>query len=453
MLILLISLPCFAQPSFEAPEHSYRDTLNQLVKADTTNPPGNESRAVEILAKRLKAEKIAYEIVEFGPGRQNLIARLKGDGSKKPLLLLAHIDVVGTKDQNWATPPHEVTEKDGFLYGRGVGDDLGMAVTNLEVFLMLKKENVQLKRDVILAFTGDEESGGLGIRTVLEKRPELLDAEIALNEGGGIWLNDEGKPYLVRPQVAEKIYQDFELTAKGETGHSSVPKKDNAIYRLARALERIGQFEPERRLLPVTRAYFRETAKIETGNLAKVLKEIAESKGKISKRALKVIESRPAYAIQLYTSCVATMLSGGTKVNALPPTATANINCRILPDETPELVQERLAKIIGDPQVAIAAPKEFSKAGASPVDGVVMTAIQELSKETYPGLPVVPCMQSGATDSRFLRMRGVAAYGFSAMATYEKDANRAHGIDERIPVASIRPAMENMYKLVLKLAQ
>ncbi|PWU21524.1 MAG: peptidase M20 [Bdellovibrio sp.] len=439
----------------------FRQTLAELVKADTTNPPGNEARAVAILARRLKEENIAYEIVDFGSDRQNvsqnvrqnLIARLKGDGTRNPLLLLAHVDVVGTKDQNWSTPPHEVTEKDGFLYARGVADDLGMAVTNLEVFLRLKREKVALKRDVILAFTGAEESLGLGIRAVLEKRPELLDAEIALNEGGGIWLNDAGNPYIVRPQLAEKIYRNFSLSATGETGHSSIPKKNNAVYKLARALDRLAHDEPERRLLPVTRAYFRDLAKIESGEMARALAAIGSSKGQIPKWALKVVEARPAVAVLLSTTCVATMLSAGTEVNALAATASANVNCRILPDENVEQVQARLVKIVGDPEVTVTPLADAGGKGTSPLEGEVMSAIQDLAKEVYHGLPVVPEMASFSTDSRFLRERGVQAYGFNPIATYEKDASRWHGIDERIPVASIQPAIENMYRLVLKLAR
>lgn len=452
LLLLFSAAFASAGPDFSKAAGSFRSTMSDLVKADTTNPPGNEARAVKILAKRLKAEGIPFEIVDFGENRQNLVARIKGDGSKKPLILLAHLDVVGTKDQNWSTPPHELTEKDGFYYGRGVADDLGMALVNLEVFLALKREKVPLKRDVILAFTGDEESGGKGIRFLIANRPDLLnDAEIALNEGGGIWMNDEGKPYIVKPQVAEKIYQDFELRTTGETGHSSIPKKNNAIYKLAQAVDRLAKYKPERRLLPVTRAYFTEIAKLQTGELAKALSEIAKAKGPLPKRALKVIEEKPLIDTQLYTSCVATMLTGGTKANALPPTAAANVNCRILPDEKIEDVHKRLIRIVNDPEVQIVAMEENGVAGPSPIDSVVMTAIKELSSEVYPGLPVVPSMMTGATDSRFLRPLGIQAYGFSAMATYEKDTGRAHGVDERIPVASVIPAMENMYQLVLKL--
>ena len=189
LLVTLILFPLShaAGPTgqdFDRATMSLRKTLGELIKADTTNPPGSEARAVTILAARLKQAGIAFETMEFGPGRQNLVARLKGNGEKKALLLLAHRDVVGTEHQEWTSPSHELTEKDGYLYGRGVRDDLGMAVANLEAFLLLKSSGLPLKRDVILAFTGDEESGGLGIRTMIEKHPDWLDADIAINEGG-----------------------------------------------------------------------------------------------------------------------------------------------------------------------------------------------------------------------------------------------------------------------------
>ena len=229
-----------ADADYESSIADFRSLLVKLVAADTTNPPGNEARAVTILAARLDEEKIPYEVTEFAPGRKNLVARLSGDGSQKPLLLLAHLDVVGAEGQPWTSPPHEVTERDGFLVGRGVSDDFGMALMELEAAVLLKRSGAPLRRDVILAFTGDEESGGAGIRWLLANRLHSVQADFAFNEGGGVRLGDEGRVSFVGLQVAEKTYQDFRITAKGTTGHSSVRNPDNAIYRLARGLERLG---------------------------------------------------------------------------------------------------------------------------------------------------------------------------------------------------------------------
>ena len=441
-----------AATDFSALTQSFRQTLGELVKADTTNPPGNEARAVAILAKRLKAAGIPYEITDFAPGRQNIVARLKGSGEKKPLLLLAHIDVVGTDGQNWTMPKHEMTEKDGHLYGRGVLDDLGMAVLNLETVIELKKSGIALKRDVILAFTGDEESGGLGLRTLLKERPELVDAEIALNEGGGAVNDETGGPVkYVRLQMAEKTYQDFTLTAKGPTGHSSVPQKENAIYKLSRALTNVQKFWPAPRLIPVTREYFRQRSALEKPETGKAMLAVATAKGKLPAKALAVLEKNPVIAAQLRTTCVTTMLSAGTKVNALPPSASANINCRIMPDETIESVEKQLLKLINDPSLTLAREPEFGTSPAAPTDGEVPKVLQKLAKEIW-NVPVIPTMSTGATDSRYLREKGVAAYGFSAMPVHETDILRAHGIDERIQLTSIRPGLEFMQRLVIELA-
>lgn len=444
-----------AQPTaadYDASVLTFRKTLTDLVRAKTVNPPGNEARAVDILQARLKAHGIKGEVIEFGPGRSNLIARLKGTGGKKPLLLLAHIDVVGADNQAWTVPPYDVTEKDGYLYGRGVRDDLGMAVANLEIFLQLKKQKAPLKRDVILAFTGDEESGGAGIKAVLEKKPDLLDAEIALNEGGGIVTDTTGKVLLVNLVSAEKTYQDFALTVKGSTGHSSVPQGVNSIEVLAQGLERFSRHKENDRLLPVTREYFRQRAAIESPEIARAMKDLANSKGKLPAKALAVIQKNPVIYALLHTTCVPTMLGGGTRVNALPSEATANINCRILPDETIPQVQKRLQGILRDPRIVITAEGDMATGGASDIQGPLPSAVQKLTQATWPGVPVIAAMVNGATDARFLRNRGMQVYGLSPLGDPEADAARAHGIDERILVSTIRPGLEFYYNLVSELA-
>lgn len=454
-LLVLFSLLVRTSPAadkYEAEVQAVRKTLADLVKADTSNPPGNEARAVELVAARLKAEGVPYEIVEFAPGRSNLVARLKGSGGEKPLLLLAHLDVVGTGGQRWTSDPHALMEKDGYLVGRGVGDDLGMAAVSLEVFLMLKRSGVPLRRDVILALTGDEESGGKGIRHLLETKPQLVDAAVALNEGGGPLLGDNGKVKLVGLQTAEKTYQDFHLSTKGPTGHSSVPLGDNAIYRLARALDRLARLEMPVKLIPVTREYFAKRADMEPAKLAAAMRALASSKGTLPKGAVKELEKDPVLSANLRTTCIATMIHGGTKENALPPEAHGNVNCRILPGEPVESVRKRLKDAIADVNVEVTPVDDFGTADASPTAGEVPAAVQKVSAELWAGAPVIPMMSRGATDSRFLRMKGIASYGISPIATTEADGRRAHGIDERIPAASLRPGIEFFHKLVVELA-
>ncbi|HLG20984.1 MAG TPA: M20/M25/M40 family metallo-hydrolase [Bdellovibrionota bacterium] len=432
---------------------SVRELLRQLVEADTSNPPGNEERAAAIGAKRLKDAGVSADITEFAAGRKNLVARLKGTGDRKPLLLLAHIDVVGAKGQSWSTDPHKMIEREGFLIGRGVSDDLGMAAVEMEVFLLLKRANVTLDRDVILAWTGDEESGGQGILYLLKHKPESISAGLVLNEGGEISLDDKGKVNLVNIQAAEKTYQDFELIAKGPTGHSSVPLKENAIYRLTRALERFSHFREPARLIPVTREYYRARAASEPPRVAAAMKTVSEAKGSLPAGALKVLEEDPIHAANLRTTCVATVIQGGTRVNALPSEARANINCRILPDESVEDIRKQLVKVIADSAIEVKALEDFSRAEASPVQGEGIDAIKKTAGEMWPGVPVLVSLSRGATDSRFLRAAGIPAYGIDPIALTEADGRRAHGIDERIPVSSLRPAIEFFHRLVLNLAQ
>ncbi|MFL5813254.1 MAG: M20/M25/M40 family metallo-hydrolase [Bdellovibrionia bacterium] len=451
-----LSFSAYSAQNLDEAAKSFRQTLSALIQADTTNPPGNEAKAVKILAERLKKEGVPYEIIEFAPGRQNLVARLKGTGEKKPLLLLAHIDVVGTKDQNWSVPPHELTEKDGYLMGRGVWDDLGPAVLNLEAFLAIhrdmKSSGLKLRRDLVLVFAGDEESDSAGIQYLVEKRPDVLDAEIALNEGGSVKLDENGVPHYIAMQVAEKIYQDFILVAKGPSGHSSIPKKGNPIYRLSKALDRLGSYQPKERLLPLTREYFRQRATLEKPPLSQAMLKIANSKGALPQDAMKIVRENPIHAAMFSTTCVATLLSAGTKVNALPTEARASVNCRLLPDESVEDVHQLLKKIVNDPEIEVRMEGVPGSKSPSPdLNGEVPTVLRKLAKETWPNAPVLPMMQNSTTDSLYLRQRGIQAYGFFPLGLSEQDYLRAHGVDERLPVAGVRPGLDFMYRMVSQL--
>lgn len=454
-MLTLAAVLALAAPSFDfdAQAKTYRASMDSFVKADTTNPPGNEERIVKLVAARLKREGIPFTIQTFAPGRQNIIARLKGTTAEKALLLLAHIDVVGTADQDWSVAQHAVTEKDGYLYGRGVMDDLASSVLNLETFIAIKKANVKLRRDVILALTGDEESGGAGARYLIEHDPSMKDVGLVLNEGGGLVRDTPGAPpRFAALEVAQKTYQDFTLTTTGITGHSSLPQKDNAIYRLADALARIAKYEPEPHLIPATRGFFEARAAFEDAEMQKAMKTVIAAKDKLPREAVQVIDKNLLFGSLLRTTCVATMLNGGTKVNALPPKATANVNCRILPDETIDQVEARLKTIVGDPRVVVSRAVEFGTNTPSSLEGEFPKALKELLAENHPGVPIIPSLMTGATDSRFFRNIGIPAYGFVPMIVVEGDEARCHGIDERIEVASIKPALELNMKMVLKLA-
>ena len=335
-----------AETDYDSVARLAQETTSRLIEADTTSPPGSESRAVKIAAKRLDEAGIPYEVTDFAPGRQNIVARLKAAGSPagRPIMMLAHTDVVTAQGQPWTTNPHHLTSQGKYLVGRGVSDDLGMAATELEVFILLKKRNfAQTRRHP--GSTGDEESDGSGIRYLIQHKPESVDAAIVFNEGGSPILSDDGKVRYVGYSAAEKTYQDFELITHAPPGHSSVPLKNNSIYRLAHALTRLEASTQPARLIPVTRAYFSGRAAIEHPPLSDAMLALARSpEGKLPEKALKLIEEDPQLAANLRTTCVATTLAGGTRVNALPAQATANVNCRILPDETVEQTQSRRAR-------------------------------------------------------------------------------------------------------------
>jgi acetylornithine deacetylase/succinyl-diaminopimelate desuccinylase-like protein len=439
-------------PDYDKAANEAREVLAELLAADTSNPPGNEARAVAIGVKRLTQAEVPFEVSDFAAGRQNLVARLKGDGSERPLLLLAHTDVVGTSGQSWSSPPHELVERDGYLVGRGTGDDLGMAAVELEVLLILKRTGTALKRDVIVAWTGDEESGGSGVKWLLANKKSSIDAALAINEGGGLVLGDDGGLKFVSLQTAEKIYQDFKVVAHGPTGHSSVPLADNAIYRLARALDRLAEFRFPVRLLPVTRASFAARAAVESAEIAGAMRAVAEATDTPPADAVEVLDGDPILAASLRTTCVATQIEGGTRPNALPAEASANINCRILPDETTDDVRQKLAEVFADDALEIHPSLEFGHAEPSPLEGPGPDAIRKVIEEGFPDAPVIPSMSRGATDSRYLRAAGIPAYGLSPIANTEADGRRAHGVDERIPAASLRPAVELLHRLVLELA-
>jgi acetylornithine deacetylase/succinyl-diaminopimelate desuccinylase-like protein len=283
-----------------------------------------------------------------------------------------------------------------------------MAVMELEAFIMIKKAGTPLKRDIILAFTGDEESGGEGIQVQLAKRFDSVDAVSVLNEGGGLILGDDGKVKHVSLNLAEKIYQDFLLVTEGPTGHSSVPLAGNAIDRLAAAVEKASKFKHPAHLIDVTRAYFAARSEIEKDpRFARAFKALAKSKGKLPADALAVVESNPVEAANLRTTCTATLISGGTRANALPSEASANINCRILPDESVEIVKERLTQVVGDKEVEIKIADDFKNAQPSSLEGEVPLAVKRVAQEMFPGVKVIPFMFRGATDSRFLRAKGV----------------------------------------------
>jgi len=432
-----------------------RSLLDELIRIDTSNPPGNEEKASRAMGAHLKKDGIPFELVPWAPGRASLVARLKGDGSKRPLILLAHLDVVGAAQQPWTVPPFSPTEKDGFLYGRGVLDDKGWAAIAVETFLELHRSHVKLHRDVILALTGDEESGGAGIRYLLDKRKELLaDAELALNEGGVTLLDPKSnKVKVVQMQTAEKTFQNFELVAHGTGGHSSIPNDDNAIYRLARALEQLGAFRFPARLTPTIREALRGRAVLEPEPYASALKTASTAPGDtIPDQPLQILDEKPPLRSLPRTTCVATILSGGTRDNALPVEARANVNCRMLPGDTVEGVRATLQNVTGDVDVRIV--PDVGSGPEVPVKGPVRDAVEKVAHELYgPDVLVTAALGTGASDSRFLRTIGIHAYGLGLLPVTPADALKPHGPDERAPLPSVAQGARFLREMVRTLAE
>ncbi len=434
---------------------SARRLLDELVAVDTSNPPGNEDKAARLVAARLRAAGIEPVLVPFAPGRSNLVARLKGDGSKRPLLLLAHLDVVGAAGQRWTTPPFAVTEKDGWLYGRGVTDDKSWVAMATALLIELHRSRAPLHRDVILALTGDEESGGAGIRYVLEHRKPLIgDAEFALNEGGGVLLDEKGKPRLVSLGTAEKTFQNFTLVAHGVGGHSSVPNDENAIYRLAGALAKLAAFKFPTRLTPAVRDSLRATSVTQPEARARAMRAAAEFKGaELPPELLAAMDSHPLVRALTRTTCVATMTTGGTRDNALPVEARATVNCRIMPVDSVEYVQGTLRKLVAGLADVEIVP-DVGVGPEVPNGGPVRQAVEKATRAVYgPGVTVVARMGLGASDSRFLRRVGILAYGLGVMAKPDELTRNAHGPDEAAPASSFPLGYAFLRHVVKELAQ
>jgi len=457
-ILSLISFCCFGtdkEVDFDRATQEIRKIISTAIEKDTTNPPGNESKVTSFIATILKKKGIPVEEIEFAPGRKNLMARFSGTSKTlRPLILLAHLDVVGSDFQNWTMPAHHMTEKDGYLYGRGVYDDLLMAAANTEMLVLLKEEHFKSPRDIVVLLTGDEESGGQGLENLLKKKPDLEKAALVVNEGGGPAMNENGVVNWATIQVHEKIYQDFSIVAKGDPGHSSRINSKNALVKLVHALDQVSQISFSYKLPAEMKTYFEEKSKVEKAGISKALKDILTSSSKnLPESALKTLrEHRPGYLAHLTSTCAPVLMSGGFRANALPAEARATINCRLLPDENIEEVRKKMVALIHDEDVTVTAEKEMGPSVPSPMDGKAIALIRQNIVEFWPQAVVVPTMQLGMTDSRYFRAKGIPAYGLNPFPMKDADLMHTHGADERIPISSLRPGVEFYYRLVKALA-
>ena len=459
--IATLALACLA--SLTGPAHTQTrtpqqqlalDIYKELVEINTVTETGDTGRAAEAMAARLRAagfDAADVQVFKPAPRKGNLVARLRGTGARRPILLLAHLDVVEAKPEDWSVDPFKLTEKDGYFYGRGSGDDKFMAAAFVANLIRYKQDGYKPDRDIILALETDEEiidRDAVGIQWLLKNHRDLIDAEFALNEGGPVGLKG-GKPIRVSVQTSEKVSLSYLLEVKNRGGHSSVPIQDNAIYHLAEGLARLSKFAFPLKLNETTRRYFERTVEIESEPVSADIRSVISGAPDVA--ALSRLSAYPFYNAQLRTTCVATLLEGGHAFNALPQVARSTVNCRIMPGEPVDEVKATLVRVLADPQISVSQIGQPVLSAPSPLNEEIMGTIAKIAAEFWPGTPVVPIMSTGGTDGSYLRNAGIPTYGHSGLAGDVDDA-RSHGKDERVLVKSFFDGVEYQYRLVRTLA-
>jgi acetylornithine deacetylase/succinyl-diaminopimelate desuccinylase-like protein len=437
-----------------------RDVFQELIEINTTDSVGSTTLAANAMAKRFKAAGFAdADMTVVGPNdrKGNLVVRLHGKpGSKlKPILIIAHTDVVEAKREDWTTDPFKFVEKDGYFYGRGTQDMKGSDAIAVASLIRLKKEGFVPNRDIILALTADEENGSSnGVEWLVENRRSLIDAEYVLNPDSGQVHTD--KPVTVEFEATEKLYADYQVMATNAGGHSSLPVPDNAIYHVANALNALQHYAFPTEINAVTHGYFEAMAKIESGQTASDMRAVLQSP--LDPKAAERLSKDARYNSTLRTTCVATMLAGGHAPNALPQRAVANVNCRIFPGHPPEEIRQQLVKLFNDPAVAVGyksadgtvsehAP-DIKAMAVPPLRDDVMKSLNKVSQTMWPGATVVPRMEVGASDSVHTMAAGIPSYGICGLDIDRHD-DRMHGRDERIGVESFYNGL-TFYYLLLK---
>lgn len=430
-----------------------RDIYKQLIEINSADATGKVTPAATAMLQRFKDAGFPDADLFIGgprPEKHNVVARLHGraGSTKKPLVLLAHIDVVEALKSDWSDnlDPFVFTERDGYYYGRGTADDKAMAAAFVANLIRLKKENYAPDRDIVVMLTADEETGTAnGVNWLLKNHRELVDAGIVFNEGGGGTTRD-GKPLFNAVQATEKVFANMTVRTTNKGGHSSVPRPDNAITSLADALSKVGRFNFPIQFNEVTRGFFTETAKVETPAMAAAMRALVANPADAA--AAKVVTADPRYNSMLRTTCVATLLKGGHAENALPQLAEANVNCRMFPGDTAEGTRATLAKAINDASVEVTT--SFAKRPPEPPSPLlpeVFEPITRITHEMFGNIPVIPLMGTGATDSRYYRQLNVPAFGVSGLFSDPTVDARAHGRDERMRVQSFFEGQEFLYRL------
>jgi acetylornithine deacetylase/succinyl-diaminopimelate desuccinylase-like protein len=451
---LAAALAAPAIGAIRADQVAFRDLYKELVETNTTLSAGNCTLAAERMAARLKSagfkdDDIRLFSVADHPKEGGLVATLPGkDPKARAILLLAHIDVVEAKREDWTRDPFVLVEENGYFYGRGTSDDKAQAAIFTDTLIRLKQAGTKLRRPLKLALTCGEETGGAfnGAKWLANEHKDWIDADFALNEGSVGVLDATGKRVSLGIQAGEKIYQDFRIEATNAGGHSSRPRPDNAIYSLAAALVRLGQYEFPVQFSDTTRAYFTETAKLIGGEVGAAMSRLVANPN--DRDANAIVSRDPTYHSMLRTTCVATRLDGGHANNALAQRAIANINCRMFPGDSIDNVRTLLVNAIADPSITVTPSGDISPTPAPPpLTPLVYDTAKLIAKKHFPGVPMLPAMATGATDGRFLNAAGIPTYGVPGRFS-DPDGNGVHGLNERKSVAGLYEERDYLFELI-----
>ena len=455
----LMAAPLVAQePDWSAARTETLGHLRTMIRLNTVNPPGNEMQVAKYLESTLKAAGIETHLFEPAPGRAALVARLTGNGTKQPVVIMGHMDVVGVERAKWSVDPFTAEIKDGYLYGRGAIDDKGMLAANLETMLLLKRNVLDkggvLSRDVIFGANSDEEeSGEFGMGWLIKNHPELIKGEFALNEGGRTRIVG-GKLLYVAVQNTEKVPHTVTVTARGPGGHASIPLKGNAILRLGRALAAISAHREPVYLTPTTREFFTQLARVWSNREEKqAMADVASLDTRRVARGARTLANTPVFDAVLRTGVSATILQGGIRGNVIPTDAVAKLNVRTLPGQSVDAVVERMKRAINDSLVDVAVTTRGADSPASDFHSPMFTAIRESAQALEPSLAVVPYLSTGATDSARLRSWGMQAFGLLPFPMNQDDEDRMHGNDERIPLKSLEFGTKMIYGAIARVAK
>jgi len=452
--------PAAASPApsgdLDSIENEAAGWLADLIRINTTNPPGNELAAARYIAGVLEKEGITPEVFEITPGRGIVVARLQAGAMPDPsqaLMLLGHLDVVGVDAGKWSVDPFAAVIKDGYLYGRGAIDDKGMVAANLAAFIELKRSGARLRRDVVFVASADEEQGGdASIKQVISKYWDKIACAYAINEGGMI-SEDGGKVQYIGVQASEKVPFNVSVIATGTSGHASIPRPDNAIARLAAALEKISAYAPPADPQTIVLRYFDGLAKIEDDDTAKWMRAI-EQPERLELAVRHLGETNPMWSAMLHDTVTPTMLEAGVRVNVVPSEARANLNIRLMPGHAIQDTIAQLTKLVADPQIQFElAPDSGENAPTSSIETPLYETIDRVGQREFPGAVVLPFLSTGATDSAQLRLHNVQAYGLLPFPLEQGDQLRMHGDDERIPIAGFHQGVAFLYHVVSEFAR